>query len=149
MKVFSKKEAKNEVQKLVKKFENLTPARFKQYKEAETCKDFILPFFHALGWDVYNNFTHNEVVAEETTVSRDRIDYSFRLNNLTQFLVEAKAIPQDLDKDQWAHQVIEYGWNKGISWVILTDFEGLKVFNSDWKVDKPKPSLEFEYKEYL
>ncbi len=146
--MMSKTEAKKKIERLVKKFDNLSASQLKKYNEANTRKDFILPLFHALGWDVYNDFSTNEVVEEETTIS-GRIDYSFRLNNLTQFLLEAKAIPEDLDKDKWAHQAIEYGWNKGISWVVLTDFEGLKLFNSDWKVDSPRPNLAFDYTEYL
>ena len=66
-----------------------------------------------------------------------------------EFLLEAKAIPADLNKDQWAKQAIEYGWNKGISWVVLTDFEGLKVFSSDWKTPNPRANLTFTYKDYL
>lgn len=148
METFSKIEAKEEIAKLVKKYENLTPNSFKTYNEANTRKDFILPLFRFLGWDVYNDFNSNEVIEEETTIA-GRIDYSFRLNNITQFLLEAKAIPEDLDKEKWAKQTIEYGWNKGITWVVLTDFEGLKVFNCDWKVSHPQPCLHFSYKDYL
>ena len=146
--IFTKPEAKEEIERLVQKFDSLSKSALRKYNEANTRKDFILPLFFALGGDVRNTFTDNEVVEEETTVS-GRIDYSFRLNNITQFLLEAKAIPEDLDKDKWARQAIEYGWNKGIPWVVLTDFEGLKVFNSEWKVDKTRPNLEFSYKDYL
>jgi len=144
----NKSEAKEKINALAEKYDRLTPQRKKTYSEADTRRDFIMPLFQALGWDVYNDFTENEVVEEETSIS-GRIDYSFRLNNITQFVLEAKSIPEDLDKEQWAKQAIEYGWNKGIAWVILTDFEGLKLFNSDWKVDFPKANLEFTYKEYI
>src|SRR3990167_5651498 len=148
MKIFSKSEAKQEIASLIKKFQALNSTKRKKYNEANTRKDFILPLFHALNWDVYNSQSSNEVVEEETTIE-GRIDYSFRLHNLTQFLLEAKAIHVDLNKEQWAKQAIEYGWNKGISWVVLTDFEGLKIFSSDWKTVKPKPNLTFTYKDYL
>ncbi|OGD57394.1 MAG: hypothetical protein A3J48_04140 [Candidatus Doudnabacteria bacterium RIFCSPHIGHO2_02_FULL_46_11] len=148
MKIFSKSEAKQEIAALIKKFEALNSTKRKKYNEANTRKDFILPLFHALNWDVYNSQSSNEVVEEEATAS-GWIDYSFRLHNLTQFLLEAKAIPADLNKDQWAKQAIEYGWNKGISWVVLTDFEGLKVFSSDWKTPNPRANLTFTYKDYL
>ncbi|MBU0569811.1 N-6 DNA methylase [Patescibacteria group bacterium] len=146
--MIKKADSKKQIAKLIEKFERLTPSRKNNYNEADTRRDFIMPLFKALGWDVYNDLTENEVVEEETTIS-GRIDYSFRLNNITQFVLEAKAIPEDLDKEKWAQQAIEYGWNKGIPWVILTDFEGLKIFNSDWKVDRPKPNLTFSYQEYL
>ena len=148
MTTYTKPEAKQEIAKLIKKFDDLTPAQRKNYNEANTRKDFILPLFHALNWDVYNSQSSNEVIEEEATIA-GRIDYSFRLHNLTQFLLEAKSIPVGLNKDQWAKQAIEYGWNKGISWVVLTDFEDLKIFSSDWKRPSPQANLTFNYKEYL
>jgi len=146
--MISKKEAKKEIEGLVTKYENLPKSRLKKISEADTGRIFIMPLFRALGWDVFNDFSSNEVIQEETTIS-GRIDYSFRLNNITQFILEAKAIPEDLDKEKWARQAIEYGWNKGIPWVVLSDFEGLKVFNSDWKKEHPEPNLEFKYGEYI
>jgi len=143
-----KKEAKEEIKKLIRKYESLTLKEKKYYNEAMTRKDFIMPLFSALGWDVYNDFIHNEVVEEEPAV-KGTVDYSFRLNNIPQFLLEAKSIKVDLDKIEWAKQAVSYGWNMGIEWVILTDFEGLKLFNASWKVDIPHPNLEFTYKEYL
>ena len=145
---YTKKGAKEEIPRLITKFEGLSKNQFKKYNEANTRKDFILPLFHALGWDVYNDFCVNEVTEEETGVS-GRIDYSFRIDNITQFLLEAKAIPENLDKEKWAHQAIEYGWNKGIPWVVLTDFEGLKIFNSEWKVNRPRPNIDLSYKDYI
>ncbi len=146
--MIKKAKSKEKIAKLIEKYEKLTPQRKKSYNEADTRRDFIMPLFQALGWDVYNDLTENEVVEEETSIS-GRIDYSFRLNNITQFVLEAKAIPEDLDKDRWAKQAIEYGWNKGIPWVILTDFEGLKVFNSEWKKEHPRANINLTYKAYL
>lgn len=144
----SKDEAKKEIERLVYRYERLSSAEKKQYSEASTRKDFILPLFRALGWDVYNELIFNEVV-EEAPAVRGAVDYSFRLNNIPQFLVEAKALKINLDKIEWARQAISYGWNMGIEWVILTDFEGLKLFNAGWKIETPHPSLEFTYKEFL
>jgi len=144
----TKKEAKDQIKRLIAKYEKLTPIQRKKYNEATTRKDFILPLFHALGWDVYNNFNSNEVVEEESVVE-GTVDYTFRLNDIPQFLLEAKALKVDLDKIQWAKQAESYAWNMGIDWVILTDFEGLKLFNAEWKKEVPRPNLEFTYKEYL
>ncbi|MFH0854560.1 MAG: N-6 DNA methylase [bacterium] len=140
----NKTEAKEKIKILVQKFEKLTVAEKRSYNEAMTRKDFIVPLFDALGWDVYSN----EVVEEEPAVE-GTVDYSFKLNNISQFLLEAKGIKVDLDKIEWAKQAVNYGWNMGIEWVILTDFEGLKLFNASWEVDIPHPNLEFSYKEYL
>ena len=144
----NKKEAKEEIGKIVAKYERLTPGEKREYNEAMTRKDFILPLFHVLGWDVYNDSIANEVKEEESAV-KGTVDYSFRLNNIPQFLLEAKAIRVDLDKIEWAEQAVSYGWNMGIEWVILTDFKGIKLFNASWKIDTPRPNLELTYKEYL
>jgi len=146
----SKSEAREKIQKLIEKFERIKKNRFEfsRYDEANTRKDFIMPFFKALGWDVYNEYTDHEVVEEETAV-KGKVDYSFRINNIPQFLLEAKALKVSLDKIEWAKQAVTYGWNKGISWVILTDFEGLKLFNSEWLLETPHPNLQFTYGEFI
>ena len=147
--VTSKSQAEKEIKRLIEKYERVKAAReIKRYDEANTRKDFIMPLFQALGWDTYNRYIDREVVEEETAI-KGKVDYSFRLNNIPQFLLEAKALKEDLDKLEWANQAVTYGWNKGIPWVVLTDFESLKLFNSEWLVETPHPNLEFTYKEYL
>lgn len=145
----SKAQAKEKIKKLIEKYERVKKAKqIRRYDESNTRKDFIMPLFQALGWDTYNEFTDREVVEEETAV-KGWVDYSFRINNIPQFLLEAKALKVDLDKVKWAKQAVTYGWNKGIPWVVLTDFEGLKLFNSEWLVETPHPNLEFTYDEFL
>ena len=138
-----KKEAKQTIQELIDKFEKLTPVERKNYNEANTRKNFILPMFQSLGWDI-----HEDVLEEDPAIS-GRVDYSFRLNHITQFLLEAKSISENLDKEQWAKQTVEYGWNRGVPWVVLTDFEGLKLFNSELNTTHPKPIFDFSYTDYL
>ncbi len=144
----SQSEAKQKIQRLIDRFKNLTPVEFNSYNEANTRKDFILPLFRALGWDISNEIENNEVNEEEPNIA-GRVDYSFKLAGITQFLLEAKSISENLEKDQWAKQAIEYGWNKGIPWVVLTDFEGLKIFNSDWKTKDLRPCLDLKYSDYI
>lgn len=145
----SKSQAKEKIKSLIEKYERVKKARqIRRYDESNTRKDFIMPLFQALGWDVYNDFTDREVVEEETAI-KGKVDYSFRINNIPQFLLEAKALKEDLDKLEWAKQAVTYGWNKGIPWVVLTDFESLKLFNSEWQVETPRPNLEFTYDEFL
>lgn len=144
----NKDQARVEVSRLVSKFDKLSSYEKKHYNEANTRKNFIMPLFRALGWDVYDDFNKDEVIEEETTVS-GRMDYSFKLISNTRFVLEAKSISEDLDKEQWSIQAVEYGWNKGIPWVVLSDFEGLKVFNSEWDVSHPRPNLDFKYSEYI
>ena len=58
-----------EVERLVKKFKSLSAAERRHYNEAATRQGFILPLFHALGWDTANPAE----VSPEEKVSR-RLD---------------------------------------------------------------------------
>ena len=49
-----KQQAREQIQRLVNKFEGLNKQRKKSYNEADTRKDFVLPLFKALGWDIKN-----------------------------------------------------------------------------------------------
>ena len=77
----TKQKGKKQIEKLIGKYEALTSAQRKKYNESMTCKDFILPLFQALGWDVYNNFSTNEVISEKQ-VSGKRVDYAFNVDDL-------------------------------------------------------------------
>jgi len=140
-------ETKEKIKKLIERYERLTPEQKKKYNEMTTRKDFIIPLFEALGWDVYNH-DQNEVIEEQSAVE-GAVDYSFRINNISQFLLEAKALKVDLEKAEWAQQSVDYAWNMGVDWVVLTDFEGLKLFNAEEDVSVPRAIKEFTYKEYL
>lgn len=124
-----KAEAKQEVAHLVSKLTSLTKGEFKKYDEENTKKDFILPLFRALGWATEDR---QEVTAEDK-VSRRRVDYAFRIEGIPKFFLEAKPLKADLDNPEYAWQAINYAWTKGVTWAVLTDFEGLKVFNAQWK----------------
>lgn len=125
----NKAEAKREVARLVSKLDSLTKHQIKEYNEENTKKDFILPLFRALGWATEDR---REVTAEDK-VSRRRVDYAFRIDGIPKFFLEAKPLKADLDNPEYAWQAINYAWTKGVTWAVLTDFEGLKVFNAQWK----------------
>ena len=122
----NKEEAKQKVNELIDRFRDIMQSgQFKKYSEEQTKKDFILPLFEILGWDVYGK----DVSAEEN-ISGKRVDYGFYLNERTQFYLEAKAVKEDLDKEEFANQAIKYSWNKGVTWAILTNFKNIKIFNA-------------------
>lgn len=123
----------DQIQALVTKYKNLPSARRKSYNEAETRKDFILPLFRALEWNIEDS---NEVSAEEK-ISRGFVDFSFRLNGVRRFVLETKALRENLDEQRWAQQAIDYAYHKGVTWAVLSDFEGLKVLNAEVKEINP------------
>src|SRR3989344_1790473 len=133
----TKEEAKEEVKKLVDKYNRiLESGSIKRYKEEDTKAEFIEPLFEALGWDVRNTENDDEVVREEK-ISKGRVDYSFRVNGIPKFFLEAKALKEDLDNIKFVEQAINYAWHKGCTWAVLTDFEAIKIFNAEWKSANP------------
>ncbi|MCX6737069.1 MAG: N-6 DNA methylase [Candidatus Parcubacteria bacterium] len=116
----NKQEAKQQIQKLVEKYQRVVETgKVKSYNEAQTRNEFIEPLFEYLGWDMRNLTNDNEVTTEEN-VSGGRIDLAFRFNNIPVLFLEAKAM-----------KVINYSWNKSVTWAILTDFESIKIFNAE------------------
>ncbi|MDI9577694.1 MAG: hypothetical protein QM398_06130, partial [Thermoproteota archaeon] len=88
-------QATQKIQQLIDKYNKvLSEGRISKYNEEMTKKDFILPLFEALGW---NTTDSTEVTAEEK-ISKKRVDYGFRINDVPQFFLEAKPFKGDLDK---------------------------------------------------
>ncbi|MGB6786052.1 MAG: N-6 DNA methylase [Nitrosotalea sp.] len=135
-KQFDIEKAKNEIKILVDKYQRiLDSGEIKEYSEEDTKKDFILPFFEVLGWDVTNKL-ENEVTAEQK-ISKGRVDYAFRLHEIPKFFVEAKPFRENVDDRKYVDQAINYSWLKGVTWAVLTNFKKIKVFNSEIKASNP------------
>ncbi|MBS3132059.1 hypothetical protein J4212_06505 [Candidatus Woesearchaeota archaeon] len=133
----TKEQAKEEVKKLVDKYARIVESgSIKRYKEEDTKAEFIEPLFEALGWDVRNTENDDEVVREEK-ISKGRVDYSFRINGIPKFFLEAKALKEDLGNIKFVEQAVNYSWHKGCTWAVLTDFEAIKIFNAEWKSANP------------
>ena len=138
--MITKEQSKEKVKFLVEKYQRIVDSgKLILYNEEMTKKDLILPLFNALGWATEEN---DEVIAEER-ISRGRVDYSFRINDIPKFFLEAKALKVDLNKPEFAEQAISYSWHKGCTWAILTDFERIKVFNAEWKTSNPLQNMFF------
>ena len=108
------------------------------YNETLTRRDFIDPFFKALGWDIDNEHGYAESYRE--VIHEDRVkvgketkapDYSFRLvGGKRLFFVEAKK-PSVSIKDEVlpAYQVRRYGWSAKLAVSIITDFEEFAIYD--------------------
>ena len=146
--------APDSVYELVAKFERQKPAN-----ETELRRQFVDPFFGALGWDV----TDSEQVGHEVSVLVDeagaqkpkRPDYGFRVDGATRFFVETKPPTVNLKSDSTpAFQLRRYGWsgNKPVS--ILTDFEEFAVYDCRVKPQRSDPASKarlryYRYGEYI
>jgi len=142
-----KQQAKEKIKILVAKYEaEKVAGKIARYSEEETKRGFIEPLFEALGWEFFNK----EEVTLEEQISGDRVDYGFYLNGQPKFYLEAKKLSVDLHREDYAKQAIRYSWNKGVTWAVLTDFEGLIIFNalSPEKSLAGKKYLSFTCEEY-
>jgi len=132
--------AYTEVERLVANFKNMPASQRRGMNEMQTRLGYILPLFKALGWDTSNI---NEVSPEEK-VSRGWVDFSFRIGNVPRFFLETKKVNEDLNDPRWVKQAIDYAWTKSVTWALLSDFEGLRVFNAEWKESNPFSAQFFE-----
>ena len=111
------------------------PAIFK-LDEAATKQCVILPILRALGWDVDNP----EEVTPEYTVENKRVDYSLRLRNENKIFLEVKKTGEDLEKEKYEDQLLEYSFRQGVELSILTNgmtwWFYLPTQKGDWRTRK-------------
>jgi len=143
----NKQTAQDKIEALVTRFEEQYQSyKHSDYNETLTRRDFIDPFFKALGWDIDNKAGYAEAYRE--VIHEDRVkvsgatkapDYSFRLvGGKRLFFVEAKKPSVSVKDDiQPAYQVRRYGWSAKLPISIITDFEEFSVYDC---TKKPKPN---------
>ena len=143
----TKDEAQKKIGELVERFgEQIDSYKKSDYNETLTRRDFIDPFFKALGWDIDNEQGYAEAYRE--VIHEDRVkvgaatkapDYSFRLvGGKRLFFVEAKK-PSVIVKDDIlpAYQIRRYGWSAKLPISIVTDFEEFAIYDC---TKKPTPT---------
>ncbi len=155
--------APKEIIELVERFENnLEEYRSGRYNETELRRDFVDPFFKALGWDVGNkggrSELYREVVHEDSVKVRGSTkapDYGFYVGGARKFFVEAKKPSVNLENDvKAAFQLRSYAWSAGLSISLLTDFEEFSIYDcriEPANSDSPKVALlrHFTYDKYI
>ncbi|MCI0554012.1 MAG: type I restriction enzyme HsdR N-terminal domain-containing protein, partial [Anaerolineae bacterium] len=156
--------APERIKQLIETFEkNINEYRFHK-NETELRRQFLDPFFEALGWDVDNKKGYderNKEVAHEYSVEiegqQKKADYAFRTGRDSfDFLVEAKkpSVKIEISLDP-AFQLRRYGWSAGLPINILTDFEHFAVYDCRTRPNYSKDKVGtsrikiFHYKEYV
>ncbi len=146
MNEITKERSINKVGELVTRFgEQYDSYKSSAYNETLTRRDFIDPFFKALGWDIDNESGYAESYRE--VIHEDRVkvgnetkapDYSFRLvGGKRLFFVEAKKPSVHIKDDIVpAYQVRRYGWSAKLPISIITDFEEFAIYDC---TKKPHP----------
>ena len=130
---------------LIERFErNLDDYKSGAYNETQVRREFIDPFFEALGWDVNNKDGNAEAykdVIHEDAVKVSGVtkapDYSFRIGGQRKFFVEAKKPSVNIkDAPAAAFQVRRYAWSAKLPLSIVTDFDELAVYDCRIKPDQ-------------
>jgi len=155
--------APQEIIDLVDRFErNREAYQSGKYNETQIRREFIDPFFKALGWDLDNTSGYAE--AYKDVIHEDAIkigsankapDYSFRIGGTRKFFVEAKKPSVNIAEEIGpAYQLRRYAWSAKLSLSILTDFEEFAVYDCRVKPDKSDKAttariLYLSYRHYL
>ncbi len=135
-----------QINELIERFDrNIGSYRNQAYNETQLRREFIDPFFEALGWDVTNRAGYAE--AYKDVIHEDAIkigsatkapDYCFRIGGVRKFFVETKKPAINVKEDiSPAYQLRRYAWSAKLPLSILTDFEEFAVY--DCRI-KPKPN---------
>jgi hypothetical protein len=101
----------------IKKFQPiLATAKDHDANEADTVKIITNMLSEIFGYDMYTEIT------SEKCIRGTYCDLAIKINDVTQSLIEAKAINLEL-KEGFVKQAVDYAANapKGIEWVLLTN----------------------------
>jgi hypothetical protein len=159
----TQEQARQQIRQLIEKYRHLTDGERKALSEANVVHQFIVPLLDALGWPVQDPARYKY---ELQTVA-GRPDMTLIPESGGVIFVEAKrfgaidelresrqsisgvvapgqlALPgMAADRTPQEQQAINYAFQNGGSWAILTNFERLRLFNArrDWLVlsfDRP------------
>ncbi|SPE57232.1 Eco57IR: type IIS restriction enzyme Eco57I [Verrucomicrobia bacterium] len=115
-----------------------------QYNETQVRREFLDPFFKALGWDIDNVEGYAE--AYKDVIHEDSIkigeaakapDYCFRIGGTRKFFLEAKKPSVDIKHDVHpAFQLRRYAWTTKLPLSVLSDFEEFAVYDCRVKPDQ-------------
>ena len=108
-----------------------------KYNETQVRREFLDPFFKALGWDVGNEQGYAD--AYKDVIHEDAIkiggytkapDYCFRIGGTRKFFLEAKKPSVNIKDDiAPAYQLRRYAWSAKLPLSILSDFEELAIYD--------------------
>ena len=150
--------APQEVVELVERFDrNVETYKSKSYNETQLRREFLDPFFEALGWDVGNKQGYAE--AYKDVIHEDAIkvggatkapDYGFCIGGTRKFFLEAKKPSVNIEGDTHpAYQLRRYAWSAKLPLSILSDFEEFAVYDcrkKPVKTDRAATARTFYFK---
>lgn len=117
-----------EVQRLVALIEKDLSS---QPNEHTTEVKYIIPLLEALGWSVADDSLRLQYAVKSSVV-----DMALMAHGKPVAFVEAKRLRQDLSlKDNEAAQALQYGYESGTDWCVLTNGERYEIYDAFAKVD--------------
>jgi len=126
--------APDSLKDLVERFDEHRAAyRSGKYNETQLRREFLDPFFEALGWDVFNKQSYAEMYKDvihedslEIEGENKAPDYAFRIGGVRKFFVEAKKPAVNIESNiHPAFQLRRYAWSAKLPLGILTDLKSL------------------------
>ncbi|UZE92411.1 MAG: N-6 DNA methylase [Methanosarcinales archaeon] len=126
-------------------------------KDEEDVKSSIIDeFLKILGWNLQD---HLEVKKEQKVEGRIRADYALKVDGKPKIYIEAKALDKNLEgveiskgggKRTYIEQAINYAYNSGVNWALLTNGKRWMLFNAYWKgTHKDRIAFDFEIDDFL
>ncbi len=108
------------------------------YNEFQLRKQFLDPFFEALGWDMANSQglapQYRDVIHEDAIKIGPHVkapDYAFTLHGQRKFFLEAKKPSVNIKGDiAPAYQLRRYAWSAKLPLSILSDFEEFAIYDT-------------------
>jgi hypothetical protein len=111
---------------LIKKINSIK----KDISENQTLISTILPLFKYLSWDI---FDENQVIFEDVTSTKKRVDITFLFNRGARFIVEAKRLTHKLSIKDFEQLTLYINSDENVNYGILTN--GVDYWIADNKKD--------------
>lgn len=148
---------------LVERFERNSESYYKSgYNETELRREYLDPFFKALGWDVdnegglaerYKDVVHEDSIKVSGEAASKAPDYCFRVGGTRKFFVEAKRPQFTVDDKEAAFQIRRYAFSAKLPLSILTNFREFFIYDCHYrpaKTDNPQKGCikRYTYRQY-
>ena len=114
----------------------------KEFNKDKTFQEFVRPLFEILGWKF--NQKENPEIIPIFKESKNKADFAFKINDLTKFFLAIAPFDSNIDDRKWIIPATTFAFNKGVTWVVLTNFKKFKVLNSEVKGKTPHQMQFFE-----
>lgn len=102
-------------------------AKRPKLNENDTKATLVEPVLAALGWDVHDV---EEVAREHKAPRAKPVDYALLVMREPKLYIEAKALGENLDASRVANQIMGYAAVAGVEWIVVTNGDEWRVYNS-------------------